>query len=111
MTVLDGLPTIPPDAPVLIAGPTASGKSALALKIARSYTGRSRIVKLEGVYHGSNDFAEISNYSTPENWGNPPASVPIARIDTRLPRSATRVAVSTAASSSPSPALSTRMSP
>ncbi len=58
---------------------TGSEAVGLALKIARSYTGRSKIVKLEGVYHGSNDFAEISNYSTPENWGNTPASVPVVR--------------------------------
>ncbi len=58
---------------------TGSEAVGLALKIARSFTGRSKIVKLEGVYHGSNDFAEISNYSTPENWGNTPAAVPTVR--------------------------------
>jgi len=54
---------------------TGSEAVDLAFKAARAFTGRSRIVKLEGVYHGSNDFAEVSNYSTPENWGNEPASV------------------------------------
>ncbi len=39
MTLLDRLPPIPPDRPVLIAGPTASGKSALALEIAREQGG------------------------------------------------------------------------
>ena len=34
---------------------------------------------MKGVYHGSNDFAEISNYSTPENWGNTPAAVATVR--------------------------------
>lgn len=58
---------------------TGSEAVGLALKIARSFTGRTKIVKLEGVYHGSNDFAEISNYSTPENWGNTPAAVPTVR--------------------------------
>ncbi len=58
---------------------TGSEAVGLALKIARSFTGRSRIVKLEGVYHGSNDFAEISNYSTPDNWGNTPAAVATVR--------------------------------
>ena len=58
---------------------TGSEAVALAIKAARAYTGRRRIVKLEGVYHGSNDFAEISNYSTPENWGNTPAAVPTVR--------------------------------
>lgn len=36
---LAGLPEITPDRPVLIAGPTASGKSALALEIAREHGG------------------------------------------------------------------------
>jgi len=34
------LPDIPPDQPVLIAGPTASGKSGLALRIAEACGGR-----------------------------------------------------------------------
>ena len=34
--MLDHLPPVPPERPVLIAGPTASGKSALALEIALS---------------------------------------------------------------------------
>ena len=33
------LPPIPPDMPVLIAGPTASGKSALAMQIAQDHGG------------------------------------------------------------------------
>jgi len=37
--LLTGLPEITPDQPVLIAGPTASGKSALALEIARTHGG------------------------------------------------------------------------
>ena len=37
--LLDGLPPIPDDKPVLIAGPTASGKSALALEIAERHGG------------------------------------------------------------------------
>ncbi|WP_246044050.1 tRNA (adenosine(37)-N6)-dimethylallyltransferase MiaA [Ruegeria sediminis] len=37
--LLDGLPPIPADKPVLIAGPTASGKSALALEIAERHGG------------------------------------------------------------------------
>ena len=54
---------------------TGSEAVALAIKIARAYTGKTKIVKLEGVYHGSYDYAEISNYSTPENWGNQPVAV------------------------------------
>ncbi len=54
---------------------TGSEAVGLAIKIARAFTGKSRIIKLEGVYHGSYDYAEISNYSTPENWGNSPTAV------------------------------------
>ena len=54
---------------------TGSEAVALAIKIARAYTGKTKIVKLEGVYHGSYDYAEVSNYSTPENWGNQPVAV------------------------------------
>ena len=50
-----------------------------AIKGARGLTGRSRIAKFEGSYHGSYDYAEVSLASLPANWndanGNP-ASVP-----------------------------------
>lgn len=54
---------------------TGSEAVALAIKAARAFTGKRKIVKLEGVYHGSYDYAEISNYSTPDNWGNEPQAV------------------------------------
>lgn len=54
---------------------TGSEAVALAIKAARAYTGKTKIVKLEGVYHGSYDYAEVSNYSTPANWGNQPEAV------------------------------------
>ena len=49
------------------------------LKAARAYTNRSKIAKVEGSYHGSYDYAEVSQTATPENWGNAdrPASVPV----------------------------------
>jgi glutamate-1-semialdehyde 2,1-aminomutase len=47
----------------------------IALKAARARTGRSRIAKIEGAYHGMYDHAEVSLTSTPANWGNAPASV------------------------------------
>lgn len=48
-----------------------------ALKAARAITGRKKIAKLEGAYHGSYDWAEVSENSTPSNWGkDAPASVP-----------------------------------
>ena len=52
-----------------------------ALKASRAYTGRPKIAKVEGSYHGLYDFAEVSQTASPENWGNPdrPNSVPVSR--------------------------------
>lgn len=49
-----------------------------AIKIARAMTRRPKIAKVEGAYHGTYDYAEVSQRSTPENWGSPsfPQSVP-----------------------------------
>lgn len=49
-----------------------------ALKAARAFTGRPKIAKVEGAYHGAYDYAEVSQISNPSNWGsdNGPASVP-----------------------------------
>lgn len=61
---------------------TNSGTEAvmMALKAARAYTGRPKIAKCEGAYHGSYDYAEISLDSSPETWGsNAPNSVPYAK--------------------------------
>lgn len=54
-----------------------SGSEAVmsAIKAARALTGRSKIVKVEGAYHGSYDYAEVSLDSSPHNWGNDPQSV------------------------------------
>ena len=51
-----------------------------ALKAARAFTGRAKIAKVEGAYHGQYDYAEVSQTARPENWGNAasPASVPVA---------------------------------
>lgn len=51
----------------------------MAIKAARAFTGRPKIVKIEGAYHGSYDFAEVSLDSTPANWGDMPNSTPYAR--------------------------------
>ncbi len=50
------------------------------LKAARAYTGRPKIAKVEGAYHGLYDYAEVSQTSKPANWGdmNNPASVAVA---------------------------------
>jgi len=61
---------------------TNSGTEAvmMALKAARAYTGRSKIAKVEGAYHGSYDYAEVSLDSAPPNWGeSDPRSIPYAK--------------------------------
>lgn len=51
-----------------------------ALKAARAFTGRSRIAKVEGAYHGLYDYAEVSQTASPANWGeaDQPRGVPVA---------------------------------
>jgi glutamate-1-semialdehyde 2,1-aminomutase len=52
----------------------------MALKAARAFTGRPKIAKCEGAYHGSYDYAEVSLDPTPELWGrNAPVSVAYAK--------------------------------
>lgn len=61
---------------------TNSGTEAvmMALKAARAYTGRPKIAKCEGAYHGSYDYAEVSLDPTPAAWGgNAPVSVAYAK--------------------------------
>jgi len=55
-----------------------SGSEAVmnAIKAARAYTGRPKVAKCEGLYHGSYDPVEVSLDSSPDSWGDgPPASV------------------------------------
>ena len=49
------------------------------LKAARAFTGRPKIAKVEGAYHGLYDYAEVSQTSQPANWGDPlhPRSIPV----------------------------------
>jgi len=49
----------------------------LAVKAARAYTGRPKIAKFEGAYHGGYDYVQVSEGATADNWGEPaaPASV------------------------------------
>lgn len=62
---------------------TNSGTEAVMamIKASRAYTGRPKIAKAEGSYHGTYDFAEISQVTNPENWGDidKPNSVPLAK--------------------------------
>jgi glutamate-1-semialdehyde 2,1-aminomutase len=52
-----------------------------ALKASRAFTGRAKIAKIEGAYHGLYDYAEVSQNPNPGNWGDvdSPVSVPVAR--------------------------------
>jgi glutamate-1-semialdehyde 2,1-aminomutase len=53
----------------------------LAIKVARAITGRPKIAKFEGLYHGCADSVEVSLDPDPETWGSQqaPVSVPYAR--------------------------------
>lgn len=50
------------------------------LKAARAFTGRHKIAKVEGSYHGLYDYAEVSQTAEPSNWGSDlsPVAVPVA---------------------------------
>ncbi|MCP4932824.1 MAG: aspartate aminotransferase family protein [bacterium] len=50
------------------------------MKAARAFTGRTRIAKVEGCYHGAYDYAEVSQAPGPQNWGDAeqPNAVPLA---------------------------------
>ena len=50
----------------------------LSIKLARAFTGRNRMAKFEGFYHGYYDYIQVSVSSTPANWGpaEAPASTP-----------------------------------
>ena len=51
------------------------------IKASRAYTQRPKIAKAEGAYHGTYDFAEVSQIVGPDNWGNinQPDSVPLVQ--------------------------------
>jgi glutamate-1-semialdehyde 2,1-aminomutase len=51
-----------------------------AVKAARAFTGRPKIAKVEGAYHGAYDYVEISQTPGPDHWGPPdtPNAVPLA---------------------------------
>ncbi len=50
------------------------------LKAARAFTGRPKIAKVEGAYHGLYDYAEVSQTAQPGNWGeaDQPRSIAVA---------------------------------
>lgn len=48
-----------------------------ALRIARAYTGREKIIKFEGMYHGFQDYTLFSTYAPAEAYGNINSPIPI----------------------------------
>jgi glutamate-1-semialdehyde 2,1-aminomutase len=59
-----------------------SGTEAImsAIKASRAFTGRAKVAKVEGAYHGQYDYAEVSQTASPASWGDRdhPTSVPVA---------------------------------
>ncbi len=60
-----------------------SGSEAVmaAVKAARAHTGKPKLAKVEGAYHGAYDYAEVSQAPGPANWGDMarPNAVPLAQ--------------------------------
>ena len=52
-----------------------------AMRLARAFTGRSKIARMEGGYHGTHDYAEVSTHPVLSDAGPPDA--PIPRPDSR----------------------------
>lgn len=50
-----------------------------AMRLARAFTGRPNIARIEGGYHGTHDYAEVSTHPAPSDAG--PADRPRARPD------------------------------
>jgi glutamate-1-semialdehyde 2,1-aminomutase len=57
----------------------------LAIKAARAYTGRPKIAKFEGAYHGTYDWAQVSEGSSAATWGE--AGRPVSVIEPGTPAS------------------------
>ena len=53
-----------------------------AIKAARAFTGRPKIAKIEGAYHGSDGTAGISVSPDPAQWGDPDAPASVAPAGT-----------------------------
>ncbi len=48
-----------------------------ALRVARAYTGREKVIKFEGMYHGFQDYTLFSTYAPAEAYGNINNPIPI----------------------------------
>jgi glutamate-1-semialdehyde 2,1-aminomutase len=60
----------------------------LAIKAARAFTGRPKIAKFEGAYHGVYDYAEVSEGPSPDDWGG--ADAPASITEPGTPESVAR---------------------
>ncbi len=65
-----------PCAEKLVFTTTGSEATAYAMRIARAFTGRGKILKFEGAYHGNHDYAAFSQFP------GGPANYPLATADT-----------------------------
>jgi glutamate-1-semialdehyde 2,1-aminomutase len=50
----------------------------LALRLARVFTGKPKVARIEGGYHGTHDFAEVSHHPPLDRAGPPDEPVPVA---------------------------------
>lgn len=58
---------------------TNTGSEAVmhALRVARAYTGREKIIKFEGQYNGMCDYVLFSTYTDPKSYGNRRSPIPV----------------------------------
>ena len=77
-----------PGAEQLVFTTTGSEATAYAMRIARAFTGRDKVLKFEGAYHGNHDYASFSQFpSGPANYplaSSDSAGVPAPLQDTML---------------------------
>jgi len=64
-----------PCAEKLVFTSTGSEATAYAMRIARAFTGRDKVLKFEGAYHGNHDYASFSQFPSG------PANYPMASAD------------------------------
>ena len=48
-----------------------------AIRVARAYTGREKVIKFEGMYHGFQDYTLFSTYAPTEAYGNYRSPIPV----------------------------------
>ncbi len=72
------LTSLIPSAEKVVFTPSGTEAVMLAMRLARAYTGRSRILKFEGHYHGWHDYS-LYNVSTPVSKGKRAESLGIPR--------------------------------